>query len=351
MPSKKISLGLVVLGLAALLGCGSSSTHVAYVALAGANGVAAYRIDNHSAKFTPIVGSPFPTGNSPSSVLVHPSGKFVYVANQTDNDISLFSVDSAIGSLTEVLPRTNTGLTPVSLLMDSGGSFLFAVNQLSSSISVYSITSGTGVLKPVSGSPFATFPNPVAMAIAPSGKYLYLVNANLGIVVTLSNTSGVLSAVGGPVGVGQGPQAIAVDPSGNFVYVANTAANTVSVLSVDSTNGTLTLTGSYATATQPFSLAVLGEFLYVGNLGSSNISVFSVAPTSGVLTQITDSPFSAGGAPLFEVIDPNGLFLYTGSQSSKLISVLSIDASTGALTTTSQSATTSVAPSAMSVSK
>jgi 6-phosphogluconolactonase (cycloisomerase 2 family) len=348
---RKMSLVLIALGLATLVGCGSSATHTAYVALAFSNTVAAYRINNHSGSFTNIVGSPFPAGNSPSSVLVHPASKFVYVANQSENTISLFYIDSAIGSLSEVLPRTATGLTPVSMVMDKGGTFLFAVNQLSSSISAYSITPGTGVLKPVAGSPFFTFPNPVAAATSPSGKFLYVVNPNLSSVIAFSVTSGVLSAVGGPVLVDAGPHAVAVDPAEKFVYVANSAANTVSVLTINPTTGALTPVQSFATGTQPFSLAVLGQFLYVGNLGSSSISAFSVNASTGVLTQITNSPFSGGGAALFMVIDPNENFLYVGSQSAKSISVLSIAPSTGVLTQTSQSAATGVAPTSMSVSK
>jgi 6-phosphogluconolactonase len=351
-PSKRTSLILIALGLATLVGCGSASTHTAYVTLPNSNAVAAYRIDNHSAQFTTIVGSPYPAGSSPSSVLVHPSKRFAYVANQSENDISLFTIDSSLGSLKEVLPRTPAGLAPGSLVMDAPGNFLFALNHVSSSISVYSINSGSGTLTPVAGSPFSTFPNPVVLAITPSGKFLYVVNANLASVFAYSITSGVLQPVAGlPVQVGNGPFAITVDPAENFVYVANSADSTVSVLSINSSTGALTLLGSFATGTQPTSVAVLGQYLYVANLGSSNISVFSVAPTTGVLTQITNSPFSAGGAPLFEVIDPNGKFLYTGSQSANAISVLSIAASTGALTTTSQSASTGVAPSSMSVSK
>jgi 6-phosphogluconolactonase (cycloisomerase 2 family) len=351
MRGTRISLGLIAMALATLAGCGSSSTHTAYVALPESNAVAAYRVDNHSAHFDAIVGSPYSAGISPSSVLVHPSKRFAYVANQTGNNISLLTIDNTVGSLLEVLPRTPTGLTPVALAMDSTGNFLFVVNQVSSSISVYSINSGNGALTPVAGSPFATFPNPVTFALTPSGKFLYVVNTNLASIFAYTVTSGVLQAVGPPVAVGHGPFAIAVDPTEKFVYVANAADNTVSVLAINSSTGALALISSFATGTQPISLAVLGQYLYVANLGSSNISVFSVAPATGVLTQVTNSPFSAGGAPLFELIDPDGKFLYIGSQSSKTISVMSIDASTGALTATSQSATTGVAPSSISVTK
>jgi 6-phosphogluconolactonase (cycloisomerase 2 family) len=113
----------------------------------------------------------------------------------------------------------------------------------------------------------------------------------------------------------------------------------------------LTLSGSFPPATTPASLAVLGSFLYVANRGSGSISAFSVAPSTGVLTEITNSPFTAPATPSFMVIDPNGLFLYIGSQSADSISAFSINTSTGALTNTAQLASTTVSPSAMSVSK
>jgi len=349
---ERLSLVLVAVGLAALAGCGSAATHTAYVSLPNSNAVAAYRIDNSSAQLTAIVGSPYPAGTSPSSVVVHPSKRFAYAANQIGNNISLLPINSTLGSLTETLPRTSAGLAPASLVMDTPGNFLFALNQVSSNISAYSINSGSGALSPVAGSPFTTFPNPVAFAITPSGKFLYVVNANLASVFAYTVTSGVVRAVAGlPVQVGNGPFGITVDPGEKFVYVANSADNTVSVLSINSATGALTPVGSFTAGTQPNSVAVLGKYLYVANLGSSNISVFSVNATTGVLTQTANSPFSAGGAPSFEVIDPNGKFLYTGSQSTTSISVMSIDSTTGALTTTSQSASIGVAPSSMSVTK
>ena len=346
-----MSLAVLVMGLAALVGCGSSSTHTAYVTLPNSNAVAAYRIANHSAHFTTIVGSPYPAGTSPSSVLVSPSGRQVYVANQGDNEIELFSIDRTIGSLLEVPPRTSTGLAPSSLVMDTAGSFLFALNQVSGSISSYSINSGSGALTPVAGSPFPTFPNPVTLALTPSGKFLYVVNANLASIFAYTVTSGVVQPVGPPVQVGAGPFAITVDPGEKFVYVANLADNTVSVLSINPSTGALTVVGAYATGTRPTSIAVLGQFLYVVNQGAGTISVFSVDSSTGVLTQTAKSPFTASNTPLFAVIDPNGKFLYTASQTSSSISAQSIDPSTGDLTSTSESASTIVAPSSMSVTK
>jgi 6-phosphogluconolactonase len=365
MPNKRTSLIFIAMGLATVVGCGSSSPsssssttqpfqnqHLAFVALPTTNSVAAYKVDNNSAIFTNILGSPYPGGISPAAVLVHPSNRFVYAANQIGNDISLFTVNSTLGSLLEVLPRTPAGLTPAALAMDSGGTLLFALNRVSSSISVYSINSSSGALTPVSGSPFSTFPDPFAFALTPSGKFLYVLNSDVAAVFAYTVTSGVLRAVAGlPVPVGSVPLAIAVDPAETFVYVANSADNTVSVLSINASSGALTLLGTFATATTPTAVAVLGQYLYVANFGSSNISVFTVTPFTGILTQITSSPFTAGNAPLFEVIDPNGKFLYTGSQTAKMLSAFSIDATTGAVTETGETTTTDFPPVSMSVAK
>jgi hypothetical protein len=82
----------------------------AFLAVPQANAIAAYRVDTSSGSFKSVLGSPFSGGTSPISIAVHPSGKFVYAANQSGNDISLFKVDSNTGELTEVLPRTAAGV-------------------------------------------------------------------------------------------------------------------------------------------------------------------------------------------------------------------------------------------------
>ncbi len=137
-----ISAVAVLAALAILSGCVSSSraSHLAYIA-AGQN-VFAYRINNRTGSSAAIIGSPFITGASPSSVVVHPSNQFLYVANQADNTISLFKIDSTSGALTEVLPRTTTGISPIAMTMDGAGSFLFVADQVSNDISVFSVSAG-----------------------------------------------------------------------------------------------------------------------------------------------------------------------------------------------------------------
>src|SRR5438105_14432793 len=122
-----MSLVLTVV-VASLAGCSGGSSHTAYVTLTGADQVAGYYVNNDSGNLSSMPGSPFAAGIGPSSIYVHPSKKFAYLANSGEATISLFTVSKKNGGLVEVLPRTPTGAQPQSLAIDSGGQFLFVGN-------------------------------------------------------------------------------------------------------------------------------------------------------------------------------------------------------------------------------
>ena len=139
-----------------------------------ANAMASYRVNKGTGDLKAVLGSPFGGGTSPVAIAVHPSGKFVYTANQGGGDISLYTVNSNTGALTEVLPRAPAGLNPTSLVLSSAGDLLFVANQTSNTISVFTVSSSNGALTEAAGSPFPTGSRPVALALSSSGKFLYV---------------------------------------------------------------------------------------------------------------------------------------------------------------------------------
>jgi 6-phosphogluconolactonase (cycloisomerase 2 family) len=333
-------LSLTVIALAIpFSSCGSNSSstsaHNSYVTVPQSNHVVVLHIDDTSGNLSAISGSPFAAGDSPSGIAVTPSKQFAYVANSNDNDISLFTIDSGNGSLTEVMPRTTAGTNPVALAIDSTGNFLIAANQGSNNVSVFSIASG-GKLSEVAGSPFAVGSGPTHLVATHSGS-LYVANTNsLSIsAFTITSGTGFLMKIGTPVALSQAPLDLALDPAEHFLYAALPAGFTG--FSIDQVTGGLTeiTVTPFTAGTIPASLAVSpsGQFLYVANLGSNNVSVFSLDATTGQPTQITNSPFAAGTRPAFVTIDPSGNFVYTGDQGSKSISILKVNTSTGELGT------------------
>jgi 6-phosphogluconolactonase (cycloisomerase 2 family) len=350
MLQKALVLVIVVASIAGCVGCSSTSNHYVYAALSAANQVAAYREDPNSGTLTQIAGSPFPAGDGACALVIHPSGKFLYLANpgQNENDISLFSIASD-GVLTEVLPRTSIGLQaslPQFMLIDPSGSFLYVANAGTNNISVFSIDSGTGALTAV-GAPISISVQALNMQMTPSGNFLYVTAPggppeNLGLIIGFSVTAGTLTQVSLTSTDGANPNGLAIDPSGKYLYAANTAAtsSTISIFAIG-TSGTLSpVSGSPLNAgyTNPVALILdpAGTYLYVANQGSSNVAVFSISSSTGLPTALTTTTttgaFSTEASPSFLAIDASGKYLFVGNQGTSAgIQVFEI--SSGNLTT------------------
>lgn len=335
MLRKAAALLFVSASIAIGVSCGTTESHFVFATIPAANQIIAYREDPNSGVLSGVSGSPFPTGSTPQSVVVHPSKTFLYVANSGDNDLSLFTIAS--GGLTEVTPRTPTGTTPSLLAVDAAGSFLYVGNSGSHDISVFSIGSG-GVLKAVTGSPFPIGLSPLNMKLSPSGNVLYVTGSQPGVVVVFSLNAGVPTPIAAvPTGSSPiaSPLGLAIDAKGTYLYVGNSAPdNTISEFSIGS-NGLLTpINGSPigGTLNNPFSLFVdsSGKYLFVGNEGSNNIAAYTIA-NGGALTLLTNSPFGTGTQPSIINGDPNGKYVLVGMQTGN-IQVFGLDSSTGTLT-------------------
>jgi len=130
------------------------------------SGVSVYTINPTTGALTPVAGSPFTTGASPSSITINPAGTFAYVANQADGTVSAYTINQGTGALTPVTgsPFT-TGASPSSITINPAGTFAYVTGN---EVSVYSINQTTGALTSITGSPFAvgTKSNIFSIAIA-----------------------------------------------------------------------------------------------------------------------------------------------------------------------------------------
>jgi 6-phosphogluconolactonase len=323
------AVALAALGI--LSGCGSifssssSGSHLAYVA-GGVTDVSAYRIDNNSASATSIFTAPYVAGDSPSSIVVHPSNQYLYVANAADNTISLFNINSTSGALTEVLPRTPAGgLSPGFMTMDSGGNYLLVANQSSNDVWMFKI-GAAGALTPVSS--FSVGAGPAGFALSASG-FLYVPVPSFSAIAVLSMSSGSLQLVGSYL-VNGGVEGIAVGSGAKFLYATNPSTDTVSVFSIQSSGALSPVPGlTVGTGTTPVAAAasLTGDALYVANAGSSNVSEFQIDSTTGGLTAYPKGPtVIAGTNPAFIVTDPGGKFIFVGNTASLSITEYSTNA-------------------------
>jgi YVTN family beta-propeller protein len=266
---------------------------------------------------------------------------------------------------------TPGAVNPLSIAVDPTGKFAYVMNGGCSGgaggyVSMYTIDPATGALAsagpPVFTNGYGADPGSGSVAVAPSGKFLYVTNSgdywDYGdgadgsvAMYTINATTGALTSTGTINGNCPGscfPSSMVVDPSGKFAYVASggfvasgggPVPSNVGIYTVNATTGALTSIGTIAVAagTDTVSVAVdpSGKFAYVVNgiVGSAgNVSMFAINATSGAFTSI--GTIAAGTDPVFVAVDPSGKFAYVTNSGSNDVSMYTIDATSGALTST-----------------
>lgn len=276
----------------------------AFVADATQDNLSAFTIDPISGLLT-LVNS-LPTGNYPNAVAITPDGQFVYTANQ--------------GSLDIAIPSVNPGIS------------IFSVNPASGALIV------GGTVLTVTGS----FPQ--AITIDPSGQFALVVDgANATVLVfSINPANGALTQVGAPVAaatnVGGNPSSIAVDPSDQFVYVTDAYEAQVFSFAFNAATGALTPLASspIPSGNTPawVSIDPTGQFLYVSNQTDATASGWTING-AGVLTGMAGSPygaeFAAGGNPTAIAIDPTDQFLYVTDVVASTVVGFNMNPTTGAL--------------------
>jgi DNA-binding beta-propeller fold protein YncE len=301
---------------------------------------------------------------------------FMWVVSQGDQAIRSFNIDLSTGAATQVGSNIGTGLGPIAIALTPDASALFVANRDDNTITSYSVNSDGSLPSPCPApkapncNVFAASPvagTPVALAVDPSGKFLFVANqanqtlspppntADTVAVFSISGTT--LTSVGSFASTGNGPAALLVSPAGNFLYVANQFTSTVSILSYDSAgNLTEDATSPVPVGTNPSGLAFSRcagtttttvdcptanppGYLFVANSGSNNISIFSACiqittpcpAANGTLTQVGAPVGSSGTRPVSFIIDPALDFVYLVDNGSFQVSQYHYNSATGAL--------------------
>ena len=106
--------------------------------------------------------------SSGAEVEVHPTGRFVYSSNRGHDSIAVFAVNRESGALTPVQYALTHGKEPRTFAIDPSGSYLLAANRQSDTVTVFTIDYNTGRLSPA-GEPFRIHA-PVCILFVPAGS-------------------------------------------------------------------------------------------------------------------------------------------------------------------------------------
>jgi len=331
-----------------------------YTTKTESKGIYAYEFDSATGKLTPKgVAAETP---DPSWVAVHPSGKFLYAANEAGkaSTVSAFAIDAKNGKLTILNQLPSLGEDPCYLSFDKTGKYVLVANYSSGTIAVFPILADgrlgehTAMLKDQG----ATGPNkerqegPHAHWIEVSSDNRFAFVADLGLDAILSYrfdaSKGSLTPNKPfflrPLTAGAGPRHATFSPGGGHFYVLSEINSTVTAFAYAPDHGVFGYLGGVPMLPAGFegrndaaeiAIHQSGKWLFASNRGHDSIAVFSIDPASGKLTAAGGFP-TGGREPRHFALDPTGQYLLAENQVSRNIVEFRIDPATGKLTATGE---------------
>jgi len=331
-----------------------------YTTKTQSKGIYEYEFDADTGKLTPK-GLAAET-RDPSWVAVHPSGKFLYAANEVGkvSSVSAFSIDKKSGKLTLLNQMPALGEDPCYISLDRTGKYVFVANYTSGNIVVFPIdTDGRlgaatanvrdegklGPNKERQDGPHAHW-----IETSPDNRFAFVADLGLDAILSYRFDASKGSLTPNkpfflrPLTAGAGPRHATYSPGGGHFYVLSEIDSTVTAFAYAPDHGVFGYLGGVPMLPAGFEgrndaaeIAVNpnGKFLYASNRGHDSIAVFAIEPSKGTLTFVAHVP-TGGKEPRHFAIDPSGKYLLAENQLSNNIVVFKIDPATGGLTPTGQ---------------
>jgi DNA-binding beta-propeller fold protein YncE len=266
---------------------------------------------------------------APRTIVVTPDGRYAYTANgrnpvtgEVFNSVSAYRIDES-GGLVSLGDPVTANVDPDALAVAPNGRTLYVVNRGTNTLLIFGI--GTDGRLSQRGDPIPTgaeFARGVAMT--PNGRFLFVSHGNplaenQDFLTQFSvHDDGTLSAPGVPVPIGSAGGAMGVTPDGRFLYVPCSASGQVFGFRIEPDGRLLRVPGPVATAPDdPIAASVTpdGKYVYVTNGGlvaspSRTVSAYRILG-NGVLEHIDE--FTAGFTPVASTPTPDGRYLYVSN--------------------------------------
>ena len=332
-------------------------------------GIHLFRVDRATGAMTPV--GVHAMGTSPSCLALNASGTRLYSANETDRvgkgkegTVSAFSIDRADGKLKHLNTVRSGGAGPTYVSLHPSGKFLLVANYFGSSVAVLPVLEGGRLGEPSDVKSDAGKVGPTRAKSAPPGSFAFsghdrthahmiqadpagrfVLHVDLGLdrifVWKFDDPKGTLTANGPPAVAlppGDGPRHFHFHPNGRWLYSIQEEGSTLALFDYDSASGRLTARQTVSALPPRFAgsnfcsevlVSADGRFVYAGNRLHDSIGVFSVGK-DGTLKHVADE-WTRGSYPRSFSFDPSGSFLYCCNQRADNVTAFRVDRRTGGL--------------------
>jgi len=335
-------------------------------------GIHLFQVDRATGALTPC--GVYELGTSPSCLALNAVGTCLYSANETDRvgegnegTVSAFAVNRTDGQLRLLNTVRSGGAGPTYVSVHPSERFLLVANYFGGSVAVLPILSNgsLGVATDVRtdvgtlGPTKATNAPPGSFAFSghdrthahmiqadPSGRFVLQVDLGLDqiFVWKFDDRKGLLTPNNPPaisLPPGDGPRHFSFHPDGRRLYSIQEEGSTIVMFDYDARKGRLAARQTISSLPPRFAgsnfcseimVSADGRFLYAGNRLHDSIAIFSVGD-AGILTYLGEE-WTRGNYPRSFNFDPTGQFLYSCNQRGDNIAVFRVDRNTGGLTFT-----------------
>jgi len=332
-------------------------------------GIHLFQVNRTTGLLTP--SGVYELGTSPSCLALNVAGTRLYSANETDRagdgnegTVSAFAINRADGQLKLLNTVPSGGAGPTYVSVHPSGRFVLVANYFGGSVAVLpilpdgSLGLATDIKKDAGklGPTRATNAPPGSFAFSghdrthahmiqadPSGRFVLHVDLGLDqiFVWKFDDQKGALTPNDPPaisLPPGDGPRHFHFHPNGRWLYSIQEEGSTIVLFDYDAANGRLTSRQTISSlppgfAGSNFCSGILvcsdGRFVYAGNRLHDSIGIFSVSKT-GELTFVGEE-WTRGNYPRSFNFDPTGQFLYSCNQRGDNIAVFRADRKTGGL--------------------
>jgi len=310
-------------------------------------------------------------GTSPSCLALNTEGTRLYSANETDRagedkqgTISAFAISRTDGKLELLNTVRSGGAGPTFVSVHPSGRFLLVANYFGGSVAVLPILADGRLAEATDVKNDSGPIGPRKATNAPRGSFAFsghdrthahmiqadasgrfVLHADLGLdqifVWKFDEKKGLLSAndpPSVPLPPGDGPRHFHFHPSGRWLYSIQEEASTIVLFDYDADRGRLTARQTISTLPPGFAgsnfcseilVSADGRYVYAGNRLHDSIAIFSIGK-SGELTYVEET-WTHGDYPRSFNFDPSGQFLYCCNQRGDNIAVFRVDQKTGGL--------------------
>ena len=331
-------------------------------------GIHFFKVNRATGAMTPVGIQEM--GTSPSCLVLNAAGTRLYSSNETDRvgenkegTISAFSIDRADGHLT-LLNTVRSGAGPTYISVHPSGRFLLVANYFGGSVAVLPILSDGRLGNATDVKRDAGKIGPTRATNAPRGSFAFsghdqthahmiqadhsgrfVLHADLGLdkifIWKFNDQIGILTPNDPPAASlpdGDGPRHFHFHPNGRWFYSIQEEGSTIVLFDYDAQVGQLTARQTISTLPPGFAgsnfcseilVSIDGRYVYAGNRLHDSIGIFSVNP-NGELKFIGEE-WTRGDYPRSFNFDPDGQYLYCCNQRADNITVFRVDRKTGGL--------------------